>query len=57
LADAFRPLKYQEIAREAVLLKKLGLPVYKIARSTGVADKTVLRALEWMNEPTESDAT
>ena len=56
LVDAFRPLKYQEIAKEVVLLRKLGLPVYKIARSTGVADKTVLRALEWMNESTESDA-
>jgi hypothetical protein len=56
LVDPIRTLKYQEIAEEVGLLKKLGLPVYKIARSTGVADKTVLRALEWMNEPTESDA-
>jgi len=56
LVDAFRPLKYQEIAEQAVVLKKLGLPVYKIARSTGVADKTVLRALQWMDEPMTSDA-
>jgi len=50
-----QPLKYQEIAEEVVLLRKLGLPIYKIARSTGVADKTVLRAVEWMNEATASE--
>jgi hypothetical protein len=31
LVDPVQPLKYQEIAAEVVLLRKLGLPVYKIA--------------------------
>ena len=55
LVNAVQSLKYQEIAEEVVLVKKLGMPVYKIARSTGVADKTVLRALEWVNKATACD--
>ena len=48
--DAVQPLKYQEIAAEVMLLKRLGLPIYKIAPAKGVADKTVLRAIQWMDE-------
>jgi predicted transcriptional regulator len=57
LVDPVQSLKYQEIAAEVVLLRKLGLPVYKIAHTVGVADKTVLRALKWADESRDQPAT
>jgi hypothetical protein len=50
IIDPVQTPKYQKIAAEAVVLRRLGLPVYKIARALGVAAKTVLRAFEWMDE-------
>jgi hypothetical protein len=57
LLDPVQTRKYQEIASEVLLLRKLGLPVYKIAHAVGVADKTVLRALKWADESGDQPAT
>jgi len=46
LVDPVKTHKYEEIAAQVLLLKKLGLPVYKIARAIRVADRTVVRALK-----------
>jgi hypothetical protein len=56
LVDPVQPLKHEEIAAEVVLLRKLGVPVYKIAHAVGVADKTVLRALKWADESPDQPA-
>jgi hypothetical protein len=57
LVDPVQTPKYQEIAQKVLLLRQLNIPVYKIARATGVAGKTVLRALEWIGEPSANVST
>ncbi|MGB9380003.1 hypothetical protein [Candidatus Binatus sp.] len=50
IVNPVQTFKYQEIAEKALILRKLGLPLYKIGFELGVAGKTVLRALKWIDE-------
>jgi hypothetical protein len=50
IVNPVQTFKYQEIAEKALILRKLGLPLYKIGFELGVAGKTVLRALNWIEE-------
>ena len=42
---------YQRIAREAERLRALGLSLNRIAEHLGVDDKTVAKALLWLQNP------
>ena len=45
-------IKYQEISKKALHLQQLGLSFRLIAQKLGVNDKTVARAIRWLNAMT-----
>jgi hypothetical protein len=42
-----RPPIYQQISSEAIRLRRLGLSVAVAAKSLGVSDKTIAKAVRW----------
>ena len=43
------PFLFQKISEKAKKMRKLRMPYYKIAKVLGVDDKTVRRAVDWIN--------
>lgn len=50
LTETRPPFKYQQIAKKASILSRLGLSASAIARGLGVTDKTVTKALRRFEE-------
>jgi len=51
LFESIEPPIYQKIAPEANRLYRLGLSALRIAKTLGVTDKTVTKALTWLKRP------
>ena len=47
LLDVQPPFPYQALVEKAARLKRLGLSAAAIARSLGVTDKTIAKAIRW----------
>jgi hypothetical protein len=50
IVDPVQIFRYQEIATRALVLRKLGLPVYKIGLALGVDPKTIIQGLKWTSK-------
>jgi biotin operon repressor len=52
LVDTLGPPTYQQVAPKARHLRELGLSDRTIGRRLGVTDKTVAKAIRWLQEAT-----
>ena len=41
---------YQQVAQKALLLRELGLSASDVARRLGVTDKTLTKAIQWLEK-------
>ena len=54
LLETVDPPAYQRVAAQAERLRQLGLSFSRIAKSLGVTDKTVAKAIRWRRKHTSS---
>jgi hypothetical protein len=51
LVETLEPPVYQRIARKALHLRELGMSDRAIAGRLGVTDKTIAKAIAWVQSP------
>lgn len=54
LLQTVDPPIYQRVATQAARLRQLGLSFARIAKSLGLSDKTVVKAVRWRRKHTSS---